>query len=79
MVRDMVLSFIVERSVDRGNFSRPAESPRTSPLPIEKHDCLAADGPFAGGRVQVGVDRLRDGSAGSAYKSVSRRRIGYES
>src|SRR5271166_123945 len=36
MVRDMVISFIVEGSVDRGNFSRPAESPWTSQLPIEK-------------------------------------------
>ena len=40
--------------------------------------CLLAHGPFAGGGVQVGVDRLRDVSADSAYKSVSRHRIGYE-
>src|SRR2546423_11102611 len=33
--------------------------------------CFLAHGPFAGGRVQVGVDRLRDVFADSAYKSVS--------
>src|SRR5204863_7869593 len=47
-------------------------------LMVFSFPCWAKWAAIDGGKVQVGVDRLRDGSAHAAYKSVSRHRIGYE-